>query len=216
MYRAWNRANGRSPQGDQLTGHRCVFGIIMLGWLRTGFRYPEQASADREERARARTSVQNPEHFTRGGNIRSKCWDRIEIESYNPPHGEITFHRRSTVLSLGHVVISMRAQASSLPDFSFACPLTRDLLDDVCLLNDPVCTKRMFLRYDLSLSLSFFFSWKRLDYDRLDFLYYFIVNIRCLNRRRFQFRRILRSDWKYLEFWIDGFYIYIRVCICIY
>lgn len=68
-----------------------------------------------------------------------------------------------------------------------------------------------------SLSFSFFFfSWKRLDYDRLDFLYYFIVNIRCLNGRRFQFRRILRSDWKYLEFWIDGFYIYIRVCICIY
>lgn len=94
----------------------------MLGWLRTGFRYPEQASADREERARARTSVQNPEHFTRGGNIRSKCWDRIEIESYNPArwnhvspeeHSIITRPRGDFDACIGELVARLLVRVST-------------------------------------------------------------------------------------------------------
>lgn len=92
----------------------------------------------------------------------------------------------------------------------------REIYWTTCVYWTTPCVRNVCSFDTISLFLSLFFSWKRLDYDRLDFLYYFIVNIRCLNGRRFQFRRILRSDWKYLEFWIDGFYIYIRVCICIY
>lgn len=164
MYRAWNRANGRSPQGDQLTGHRCVFGIIMLGWLRTGFRYLGAGLG----RPRG-TRVQNPEHFTRRWNIRSNRWSKLNRTTRL---GEITFHR-------GNAALSLRRPAT----WRFRCVHRRArcptslvrVSSDARFIGRCVYSTTPPTKYVPSIrSLPFFFPWKSLDYD---FFYYFIVDI---------------------------------------
>lgn len=159
----------------------------MLGWLRTGFRYLGAGLG----RPRG-TRVQNPEHFTRRWNIRSNRWSKLNRTTRL---GEITFHR-------GNAALSLRCPAT----WRFRCvhrrarcptSLVRVSSDarfiGRCVYSTTPPTK--YVPSIRSLPLFFFLGKAWITTASGLFLLFYRV-YRCVNGRRFQFRRVLRLDWK--------------------